>query len=857
MRSRSLVGLGVFTVVLAVYLRTLAPTVTFWDAGEFIATSHILGVPHPPGTPLFVLLGRVWSLLPSPLSIAVKLNLLAAVAGALASLFWFLVLEDSLRQSDRWSDAARYGAASGGALLGAFALTVWQNATETEVYTVAAATVAFLTWLILKWRRVLDRPQHLNLLLLILYLTGLSVGNHLMVFLAGLPILIFILAVRPRVLLSTRLYLLGGVLFLLGISVHLYLYIRAGLDPAINEADPSTWAALWDVLTRKQYEARPFFPRTVSVALRELAGIGFSDFEALFRYQVPLYLSYFAQQWGSPVVVLLITGLGFYGLAHHWRADRAACLYLLALYLITSFGLVLYLNFKLGYSQALAQFPEPALHEVRERDYFFLVSYVTFPLWAGIGTAQLVGRAARVLGRQALLQGALPPLLAILPLSLNFHQADRAGNFIARDLAQNMLSSVDPNGVLFTNGDNDTFPLWYLQQVEGFRRDVGVINLSLLNTDWYIRQLRDQPPPPVGGSQPPPLVRLSDQAIAGLQPQRLQKIEVFRANGIEVTYPAGMLVRVQDLMILHIIQSVSQRRPVYFGTTVSHENRIRLDPYLAMEGLVFRLYHRPLAEAAGEDPSFFQTTWGPYVNVPRARQLLWEVYRFRGTEDPSIFKSETDLGLLNNYGAAHWAVAEALAAAGDAEEALTEFYRSRLFLEERGRFPIIEASLRAMLGEQEAVDSLLTKYLGRSEADSALVGQILRAAGRTGHWSLVDGLVRRFGQGMRGVWMRYEAGEAAVGRREFARALEYYREAMSTSSEFLPGLVRAIQVNHRLGAPETGQALLEGWLTSHPEDTSARRLLEEYQRTGQLPELLQPEANSPLRAATSPGRSEP
>src|SRR6185503_18099621 len=133
--------------------------------------------------------------------------------------------------------------------------------------------------------------------------------------------------------------------------------------------------------------------------------------------------------------------------------------------------------------------------------------------------------------------------LAALPFALNFRAASRAHGpeaQLARDFAYNLLQSVEPYGLLFTNGDNDTFPLWYLQEAEGFRQDVQVVNLSLVATDWFIRQLRDNPVrrfDPVQApwlahlapSQPPPPPHsLTDAQIEQVVPQALSDDYTFK-----------------------------------------------------------------------------------------------------------------------------------------------------------------------------------------------------------------------------------------------------------------------------------------------------------------------------------------
>ena len=138
-------------------------------------------------------------------------------------------------------------------------------------------------------------------------------------------------------------------------------------------------------------------------------------------------------------------------------------------------------------------------------------------------------------------------------------------NYLKLILCYNMLNSCEPDGIIFTNGDNDTFPLWYLQEVKGIRKDIRVVNLSLLNTPWYVRQLRDDPP-----SIP---IEMSDRDIDNITPigWNSKTVELSGPNGaadaisweLNPTY-GGRYLRVQDLMIYRILADINWKRPVYF-----------------------------------------------------------------------------------------------------------------------------------------------------------------------------------------------------------------------------------------------------------------------------------------------------
>ncbi len=281
-------------------------------------------------------------------------------------------------------------------------------------------------------------------------------------------------------------------------------------------------------------------------------------------------------------------------------------------------------------------------------------------------------------------------LVALLPFVLNFETAGRRHGpaaTLARDFAYDLLQSVEPYGILFTNGDNDTFPLWYLQEVEGVRQDVVNVNLSLVNTDWYIRQLRDNPARPyrpdsqaaamygrdagplpgcspawvdtlnawaarshrksvtVTGGTPMCLHTLTDDQVVTLQPQLLPQEYTFRAGNLQQTYPANTPMYVKDIMVLRLIQENFGRRPIYFALTAGNANRMGLDRYVTQEGLAFKLHN----DVVQSGPGVAQGLFGTLVDVERTRRLTWDVYRYaRLFQADSLRLDPTDDNIAGN-----------------------------------------------------------------------------------------------------------------------------------------------------------------------------------------------------------------
>lgn len=524
--------------------------------------------------------------------------------------------------------------------------------------------------------------------------------------------------------------LVGATVVLIGYSSYGIILIRSAANPPMDQNDPENVDAFLSYMKREQYGATPLltgpsfddrvgrvsatqeklFPRRWSAMPEHEAVYAqySSDWNFFWSYQIGhMYVRYFLWQWvgresdrqgtnwtfgfSRPDAEVVATQgpsernsrnvywglpllLGLFGMGYHFARDWRRGLAVMALFLATGFAIVLYLN----------QTPL----QPRERDYSYAGSFFAFSLWLGIGAAGLIELASDALrdARKRLFAGGgvLALLMLAVPgvmLAQNYPSHDRSGRYVASDFAWNMLHSVAPNAVLFTNGDNDTFPLWYLQEVEGVRRDVRVVNLSLLQTDWYVRQLRNQP---ARDAAPIPMT-LTEREIDQLRPAQWEPRTVrlpVRGVSDEVraqwgnpddlgemmewmvegrTYgPDFYVLLANDRVILSILAAVASEgweRPIYFATTTALDGQVGLGPYLQQEGLALRI--TPVRGARGGDRIV------PEVVLPNLEQ-----FRFRGLDDPSVYFDENKRNMINNYRSAVFGpVARQLARMGRAEDA--------------------------------------------------------------------------------------------------------------------------------------------------------------------------------------------
>jgi hypothetical protein len=290
---------------------------------------------------------------------------------------------------------------------------------------------------------------------------------------------------------------------------------------------------------------------------------------------------------------------------------------------LMSLVLIYYLNFRYGASQS----PDLTVdREVRDRDYFFLWSFSAWGVWAGLGLVWLWRSVASLggrgdldgLSRRRLAMAAPVLLLAAVPLVGNWSAASRKNDRVTTSFARDLLNSVEPYGVLVTGGDNDTFPLWYAQEVEGVRRDVTVAVTSLMNTDWFARGMIRRPihaydakrgpavyrdrewPRPDG----PPLHLTLHEADSIPQYMVVDQLLRFQTNGLDIRIDprrlpqardGGILER-SDLLVLRMIADTWPQRPVYISRTAgSYGETLGLGNNLLSQGLARKVVPTPLA----------------------------------------------------------------------------------------------------------------------------------------------------------------------------------------------------------------------------------------------------------------------
>jgi hypothetical protein len=739
---------GVFGVSLLTYFITLAPTVVFWDVGEFIAASYMMQVPHPPGSPLFLLMTRIAMMFPFAADLAVRAHAFSALCSAFGIMFLYLVtirvILDFRGVPQTLTDKLTlYGAGVIGSFSLAFGTTYWNNSIEAEVYGVSMLFLTIVMWLAMLWYERAESEGNEKYLILIAYLMGLSLGVHLLALLVIFPVAMIVyfrryeitfnsfiaflaislgvfflvypgivkylpglmdgewggtkndfLRFLPWALIAAAFYgvyytyrhkkralhtgLVAIVLILIGYTTYTAVLIRSNTDVPMNENDPSNLERLTAYLNREQYGDIPVWPRRWSMEPHQQGMYTeySSDMDYLLRYQLGhMFLRYIGWNYVGQVSDVQDSGIrwngtfgipllmGLLGAWYIFKKDKKMGWVFLASFVILGPVLALYNN---------QQEPQP-----RERDYIYVGALFIFSLWVSIGVVAISDliRDAVVSpkNRQLATTGVLGLLVIAIPFNMarmNWESHDRTGNYIAWDYSYNILQSCEEDAILFTNGDNDTFPLWYLQDVEGVRRDVRIVNLSLVNTSWYIKQLKEDPYYEEASAVP---ISLTDAQIDAIQPvawdpkvvdlpvsagvfQRYGVTDTAMINRGKIswnfrnTFRAGQTnaIRVQDRMVWDIIRTNQWQKPVYFAVTVAPDSKIGLDEYLWFRGLAWRLEPRriPSQEAGLHADVLEENLFNEPDGFSKTPRLG---YKFRSINDPGVYFDENVTRLMTNY----------------------------------------------------------------------------------------------------------------------------------------------------------------------------------------------------------------
>jgi hypothetical protein len=462
----------VFVGALTLYVFTLAPTVTFVDSGELTVVAQSLGVAHPPGFPLWVMLAHLASLLPFR-TIAWRINFSSAVFAALAAAVLCLVIIEVLgsvsfrreKQNRRSHKAGAEHAAVGpaellfpaltGGLLLAFSRTLWSYATVTEVYALNTLLILTIFYLALRWRRVVltqITPHNHVTIYAAAIIFGLALGVHHVTVALTLPALaLLVYRTQGLAFYKSRHLLIAGLCSVAAlILVYSYLPLAAARMPVIDWGNPRTIGAIWAHLTGRQYQSMfAFTPESIA---QQAADFG------------RLALREFGWQWMPVWLVFAFAGFIFL-----FRNDRTLFWFLV---------LVVGLNLAFGLIYDIAE----------DKDAYYLPTFACLVLAGAAGVRWLM--VAGAWRSCSYLVGSLGLLIVLVPFGANWPLNNRRHFWIARDYVNNILRAVEPRGLLLTFDWQVASPMFYVQHIQHRRPDAKIVDVNLLRRSWYIDYLR-------------------------------------------------------------------------------------------------------------------------------------------------------------------------------------------------------------------------------------------------------------------------------------------------------------------------------------------------------------------------------
>ena len=614
---------------------TSAPSIGWWNSSGYAACAYTLGIPDPGGSILFVLIGKIFTTLFFFLPAIKAITLVSIVSTSLASLFLYyslqVIFENLLLNA---SETVKIITSFPTAISLPFLYSIWIESTVAQVYVLGLLITSILIYCSVKIWFSKDENERRKSFYLITFLIGLDFTAHrLNTPFIPVMILLLIFPLRQQLRqIKFRLIFIG--LYLVGFSFNLYLLIRSPMNPVFAMDSIQNFSQLFGWINMKRF--------------------GESNFSILFDRRAPfwgyqvnhMYLRYFGWNFlgmrsngtafNQVYLSLIPLLLGLTGFIYSLIKRFKLWILIFIIFFFFSFGLIVYSNTKQGFDL------------IREIDRLFIPSFYSFLIFVGIGLYVLTNYLYNFLSRIHFARRISTTVIfvfgfLILPLNIistNWYKCDRSGYFFPADFAHNLLAGCEENGILFTNGDNDTYPLWYLQTVEGFRRDVAVVNLSLLNTNYYVEQLQRKydlfpndpeifDPDKFGPSYIDSSISINIIGDDSLSSNK----ENLAVNYTGRTFGKKHGLLGQDKALIALLKKNRWDKPVYFSTTVNPNNMLGLSNYLSLAGMVEKL----------------SPVKGDSILPNTLENNLLNKYRFREFNNPNVYAGRTTKMLFNIY----------------------------------------------------------------------------------------------------------------------------------------------------------------------------------------------------------------
>jgi hypothetical protein len=445
-----------FFIPFVFYIIFLCPSIAGGDSAELVTACSVMGIPHPPGYPLYTLLGKIFTFIPF-YSIAWRVNLLSPFLSAMCCMFIYLSLEHLTKNP---------AASLCGSLCLAFSRYFWHYSEVSEVFPLNNMFVSLLIYILILWRENLKNDRYIYLAG---FFFGLSLTNHHTAILLMPGMMFFLLYHKRNILFQKKILFFSALVFLAGLIPYIYLPLAAMKDPPLNWKNPVNVKNFKGLVFRENYGSMSLIPEKF---LKE------NNLKVPPLYKkLSVYLVSFYQQFRITGVLLGLTGF-----IYLFFTDLPLSIFLFTCIFFTGFFFV---------SIANMPFEIPLLVGVLQR--FYIMSAVFFSFYTGFGVKYLLNnRFSRKWN--VIISTVILLICFSVPFLSNMGEADFRNNYLAFDYGKNILSSLPHGSILFVKGDLPSMTADYLQMAEGFRRDIKVIDYVKLRYDWYVEEIKKRYP---------------------------------------------------------------------------------------------------------------------------------------------------------------------------------------------------------------------------------------------------------------------------------------------------------------------------------------------------------------------------